>query len=176
MSKLIIEGGKRLQGKVRIPGAKNTILPILAATIISGKETVIQDCPKISDVELTLDILRDLGCNITRDGSTVTVDSSSVTKYTIDSSLMEKMRSSIKTLSGESVNRVQMNVYNLDDEKEFNEFARGNERLLKIHGSEDTVVYDPIKRTGVAISRLGANEAISIGAYVFALAKIDGNM
>ena len=95
MSKLIIEGGKRLQGKVRIPGAKNTILPILAATIISGKETVIQDCPKISDVELTLDILRDLGCDITRDGSTVTVDSSNLTKYTIDSSLMEKMRSSI---------------------------------------------------------------------------------
>ena len=95
MSKLIIEGGKRLQGKVRIPGAKNTILPILAATIISGKETVIQDCPKISDVELTLDILRDLGCDITRDGSTVTVDSSSLKKYTIDSSLMEKMRSSI---------------------------------------------------------------------------------
>ncbi len=95
MSKLIIEGGKRLEGKVRIPGAKNTILPILAATIISGKETVIQDCPKISDVELTLDILRDLGCGITRDGSTVIVDSSSLTKYTIDSSLMEKMRSSI---------------------------------------------------------------------------------
>ncbi len=95
MSKLIIEGGKRLQGKVRIPGAKNTILPILAATIISGKKTIITDCPQISDVELTLDILRDLGCDITREGSTVTVDSSSLSKYTIDSSLMEKMRSSI---------------------------------------------------------------------------------
>lgn len=90
--------------------------------------------------------------------------------------LLGKMRSSIKTLTGEKVNRVQMNVYNLDDEAEFNEFARGNERPLKIHGCDDTVVYDPIKRTGVAISRLGANEAISVGAYVFALAKIDGKM
>ena len=88
--------------------------------------------------------------------------------------LLEKMRSSISTLSGDSVKRVQMNVYDLDNENEFREFARGNGRPLQIHGSEDTVIYDPVKRTGVAISRLGASEAISIGAYVFALASIDG--
>ena len=88
--------------------------------------------------------------------------------------LLEKMRSSISTLSGDSVKRVQMNVYDLDNENEFREFARGNGRTLQIHGSEDTVIYDPVKRTGVAISRLGASEAISIGAYVFALASIDG--
>ncbi len=95
MSKLIIEGGKRLQGRIRVPGAKNTILPILAATIISGKKTVITDCPKISDVKLTLDILRDLGCNVIHEDSTVTIDSSSLLKYAIKSELMEKMRSSI---------------------------------------------------------------------------------
>lgn len=88
--------------------------------------------------------------------------------------LLEKMRSSISTLSGDEVKRVQMTVYDLDNENEFREFARGNGRPLKIHGSEDTVIYDPVKRTGVAISRLGASEAISIGAYVFALASIDG--
>lgn len=88
--------------------------------------------------------------------------------------LLEKMRSSISTLGGDKVNRVQMNVYDLDNENEFREFARGNGRPLKIHGTEDTVTYDPVKRTGVAISRLGASEAISIGAYVFALASLDG--
>ena len=88
--------------------------------------------------------------------------------------LLEKMRSSISTLGGDKVNRVQMNVYDLDNENEFREFARGNGRPLKIHGTEETVTYDPVKRTGVAISRLGASEAISIGAYVFALASLDG--
>ncbi|MDE6755897.1 MAG: ROK family protein, partial [Muribaculaceae bacterium] len=88
--------------------------------------------------------------------------------------LLEKMRSSLSTLSGDEVRRVQMNVYDLDNENEFREFARGNGKALKIHGTEDTVTYDPVKRTGVAISRLGASEAISIGAYVFALASLDG--
>lgn len=88
--------------------------------------------------------------------------------------LLEKMRSSIATLSGDKVNRVQMNVYNLDNEDEFREFARGNGQPLKVYGTEETVSYDPVKRTGVAISRLGASEAISIGAYVFALASLDG--
>lgn len=88
--------------------------------------------------------------------------------------LLEQMRSSLHTIGGESVKRVQMNVYDLDNAEEFREFARGNGRALKIHGSDDTVNYDPVKRTGVALSRLGASEAISIGAYVFALASIDG--
>lgn len=65
--------------------------------------------------------------------------------------LLEKMRSSISTLGGDKVNRVQMNVYDLDNENEFREFARGN-LPLKIHGTEETVTYDPVKRTGVAIS------------------------
>ncbi|MBE7020394.1 MAG: UDP-N-acetylglucosamine 1-carboxyvinyltransferase [Ruminococcaceae bacterium] len=95
MSKLIIEGGSRLSGKIRIPGAKNSILPILAATVISGKKTVLHDCPLIKDVELTLDILRKLGCTVESEGSTVTVDSSGVDSHVIDSTLMEKMRSSI---------------------------------------------------------------------------------
>lgn len=95
MNKLIVEGGRRLEGRVRIPGAKNSILPILAATIISGKKSVITDCPRISDVEITLDILKDLGCSIIYEEDTLTVDSSEIIKDTIDSSLMEKMRSSI---------------------------------------------------------------------------------
>ncbi len=49
----------------------------------------------------------------------------------------------------------------------------GDSRPLKIYGSEETVTYNPMKRTGVAISKLGASKAISIGAYVYALEMID---
>ncbi len=87
--------------------------------------------------------------------------------------LFESMRSKIATIAGDEVRRVQMNVYDLEDEDEFNTFANGAKRELKVYGSEKSVVYDPMKRIGVAISHLGASKAISLGAYAFALTQID---
>lgn len=87
-------------------------------------------------------------------------------------SLLEEMRSTLSTLSGETVQRVQMEVFDLDDEAEFARFAAGEARPLKVYGSERTVTYDPMKKTGVAISKLGASQAIAIGAYSFALANV----
>lgn len=88
-------------------------------------------------------------------------------------SLLDAIRGNLMTLKGDEVGRVQMKVYDLDNEDEFREFARGEARPLQIYGTEDTVIYDPVKATGVALSRLGASQAISIGAYVYALDRID---
>jgi hypothetical protein len=66
-----------------------------------------------------------------------------------------------------------MKVYDLDNEAEFEEFARGEQRKLKVYGSEEEVNYDPQKRIGVAISKMGASKAISVGAYTFALDQLD---
>lgn len=93
-------------------------------------------------------------------------------KYILPS-LMAEMRSTLRTLSGDEVQRVQMRIFNLDDEMEFAKFVVGDSRQIKIFGSEETVTYDPMKRTGIAISKLGASKAISIGAYVYALTSID---
>lgn len=87
--------------------------------------------------------------------------------------LLETIRGNLMTLNGDKVGRVQMKVYNLDNEDELREFAHGEARPLKVYGTEETVIYDPVKATGVALSRLGASQAISIGAYVFALDRID---
>lgn len=87
--------------------------------------------------------------------------------------LLSELRSNIYSLSGEQLNRVQMKVFDLDNPAEFEQFAKGSERELKVYGSERTVAYDPMKRTGVIISKLGASTAISIGAYSFALSQID---
>ena len=87
--------------------------------------------------------------------------------------LLKELRSQIKTLSGDSVNRVQMKVFNLDNEAEFELFAKGEQREIKVYGTDKTVVYDPMKRIGIAVSTIGASEAISVGAYAFALNKID---
>lgn len=93
-------------------------------------------------------------------------------KY-IKPALLETLRGKIKTLKGDELNRVQMKVYDLDDEAEFAAFAQGEQRKLKVYGTDKEVVYDPQKRVGVAISKLGASRAISIGAYTFALNQID---
>lgn len=87
--------------------------------------------------------------------------------------LLREMRSTLSTMGGESVQRVQMRVFDLDDELEFAKFVVGDPHPLRVYGSDDTVTYDPMKRTGVALSKLGASKAISIGAYVYALSEID---
>lgn len=93
-------------------------------------------------------------------------------KY-IKPSLLATLRGKIGTLKGDELNRVQMKVYDLDDEQEFAEFARGEQRVLKVYGSDKEVTYDPQKRIGVTISKIGASKAISVGAYTFALDQID---
>lgn len=87
--------------------------------------------------------------------------------------LLAEMRGKIRTLSGDEINRVQMRVFDLDNDAEFAEFARGAERELKVPGSDRVVKFDPMKRVGVAISKMGASKAISVGAYAFALAQLD---
>ena len=106
MGRIIINGGKQLAGRIKVTGAKNTILPILAAAIISGKKSVIHGCPHISDVDNTLEILNDIGCKTVFSGDTITVDSSGVSKYTIAEELMDKMRSSM-VLNGAVIARMK---------------------------------------------------------------------
>ena len=88
-------------------------------------------------------------------------------------SLLAELRGKLRTLKGDELNRVQMKVYDLDNEEEFAAFAKGEQRSLKVYGSDRTVEYDPQKRIGVMISKLGASRAISVGAYAFALAALD---
>jgi predicted NBD/HSP70 family sugar kinase len=87
--------------------------------------------------------------------------------------LFESLRSKMHTISGEELNRVQMKVYDLDNEAEFAEFAKGDARKIKVYGSDEEVTYDPQKRIGVTISKMGASKAISVGAYTFALDQLD---
>ena len=93
-------------------------------------------------------------------------------KYILPS-LLTEMRSQLHTFKGETLNRVQMKVYDLDDAAQFADFAQGDSRRIKVYGSEREIVYDPQKRIGVMTSRIGASKAISLGAYAFALNSID---
>ncbi len=95
MPKLIIEGSRRLEGEVNIQGAKNSILPILAASIICEDECIIHNCPDISDVKVTAKVLNSLGCKTHFESGTFIVESTNISKNDIPYSLMREMRSSI---------------------------------------------------------------------------------
>jgi len=86
--------------------------------------------------------------------------------------LLKEMRSTLRTLAGETTDRLLMKVYDLDDPQEFARFAHGEQRPLKVYGTDKEMVYDPHKRIGVMVSHIGATRAISLGAYAFALRSI----
>lgn len=95
MSKYHIKGGRALEGEVEISGAKNAALPILAASIVAGGESVLTSCPQISDVDSMMEILSSLGCRLLRRGETMSIDSSCMGSCIIPERLMGKMRSSV---------------------------------------------------------------------------------
>lgn len=95
MERLRIMGGNPLKGEVTLQGAKNSALPILAATILWGGTSLIRRCPRLSDVDAAMAILRHLGCDVERLGDDVRVQSDRVVNWTIPQKLMHEMRSSI---------------------------------------------------------------------------------
>ena len=95
MSHITIRGGKPLRGEITVQGAKNSVLPILAAALLAGDVCRIQGCPHLSDVDSACDILRYLGCRAQWDGGDLLVDSAALTRCDIPQSLMRRMRSSV---------------------------------------------------------------------------------
>ncbi len=90
-----ITGGKSLYGDIKIQGAKNAVLPIMAAAIITGCETELINCPELSDVDAAMSILRHLGCIAEREGDTVYINSHGMCRTDIPHDLMREMRSSV---------------------------------------------------------------------------------
>ncbi|MBR1842320.1 MAG: UDP-N-acetylglucosamine 1-carboxyvinyltransferase [Oscillospiraceae bacterium] len=95
MQELLITGGRRLSGEITISGAKNAVLPILAASLISGGVTIIENAPRLSDVESSLEILRMLGCEARWSQGNLYIDSKNAARCRIPAPLTGKMRSSV---------------------------------------------------------------------------------
>jgi len=93
--KYIIEGGRKLIGEVTVSGSKNASLPILAATILNKGISKLYNVPNIHDTQMTIKILRLLGCKVIKKGNKITIDSREAHGYEIPEELMGKMRSSV---------------------------------------------------------------------------------
>lgn len=94
MEKYLIQGQNRLEGSLRVHGAKNSALPILAATLITG-DCVIHNCPRLTDVDAACNILNYLGLDTKREADSIAVGSGGDCCCCIPDELMRMMRSSI---------------------------------------------------------------------------------
>ncbi len=93
--KIVINGGNRLHGELPVSGAKNSILPLLSATVLCKGESIIHNCPALSDVDTSIKILTALGCKCHFENSTITVNTDGICCNEISEQLMREMRSSI---------------------------------------------------------------------------------
>ena len=95
MDKYIINGGEKLYGKIEAQGAKNAVLPLLAASILTDEQVKIRGVPTIVDVENMMRILTELGCNVRRKNDCTVIDSSNAVSHEIPPRLTKELRSSV---------------------------------------------------------------------------------
>lgn len=95
MSVMYIRGGTPLEGELAVHGAKNSVLPILAACLLAREPVTLHNCPRLTDVTAALNILRRLGCGVSQEGHTVVVDPAGAAGSSISEEHMRSMRSSI---------------------------------------------------------------------------------
>ena len=98
MDRLLVTGGARLSGSVRVAGAKNAALKLLAASLLAPGRTVLRNVPRILDCSLMGEVLEHLGVGVARDGGSVVVDASVVTSVEAPYELVRRMRASIVVL------------------------------------------------------------------------------
>ncbi len=95
MQSYIIEGGRKIEGKIGVSGSKNAALPIMAATLLNDGVTKLYNIPHIKDTVETLKILEHIGCKIKKNDTNIEIDSRNIVLKEIPEKLMREMRSSV---------------------------------------------------------------------------------
>ncbi|MGH7892876.1 MAG: UDP-N-acetylglucosamine 1-carboxyvinyltransferase, partial [Thermodesulfobacteriota bacterium] len=98
MEKIVVEGGKRLEGEIKVSGAKNAVLPLMAACILSEGKNIITNVPDLADVRTMAKLLQILGADVEYDSGTLTIDSSGLNNWEAPYDLVKTMRASVLVL------------------------------------------------------------------------------
>ena len=107
----VINGRRRLCGDIHIHGAKNSVLPIMAATLMCNSKSVLHNCPRLSDTDDMLKILSCFGCKVKLEGDAVEIDPTSANAICPDRQIMQTMRSSVLLLGAMLTKFRTANVY-----------------------------------------------------------------
>ena len=94
MKKIIIDGGQEISGTIKISGAKNSIVALIPASILTSGKCVIKNVPDISDVRILLAIMRELGSEITFENETIIIDNGNVKNKEVTEEFASKLRAS----------------------------------------------------------------------------------
>src|SRR5438093_9802050 len=98
MARLIVTGGRSLRGSVRVNGAKNSALKLMAASLLADGRTVVRNVPRILDCQTMSEVLEHLGVEVAWEGSSVTVDPTGSGGFETPYELVSRMRASIVVL------------------------------------------------------------------------------
>ncbi|MCL2857223.1 MAG: UDP-N-acetylglucosamine 1-carboxyvinyltransferase [Oscillospiraceae bacterium] len=173
MAEYIIKGGTALSGEVEVHGAKNAVLPILAAALLTPKSTIL-NCPKLSDVAVACSILEHLGCSVSRQDDCINVDAGQLVSSVIHENLMREMRSSIVFLGAIIARCGQARVsmpggcelgprpINLHIEA----LEKLGVKIVEDHGYLDCTVPDRLRGASISLDfpSVGATENIMLAA------------
>ena len=170
MSRLLVKGREKLSGEVNVQGAKNSALPIIAASVLTKGENVLFNCPALSDIEASSQILRYLGCNVKRFHTTMLITADGLCRNDIPDVLMRKTRSSIIFL-GAVLARTGAVKLSLPGGCELgpmhlNALRQMGAEIVEKHGVIDCTAPKGLKGTKIALSfpSVGATEDIMIAA------------
>jgi glucokinase len=87
--------------------------------------------------------------------------------------MLSQLNGTISRTDGTKVDRLEVKVFNIEDEEQRARFMSGQRQQVSVPFSNRMVDYDPLKRIGVGLSRLGTSHAVAVGAYAYALGMID---
>lgn len=151
--RFLVQGGTRLEGSVRVDGAKNSVLKLMAATLLTEGTTTLRNCPQILDVPLMRDVLVGLGCEVEIDGSVVTITTPADVSPHADFDAVRQFRASVAVLGPLS--------------------ARCGEAYVALPGG-DAIGSRPLDMHQSGLEKLGATTYIQHGAVVARADKLTG--
>ncbi len=148
MQKLIIEGPTKLEGEIKIAGSKNSVLPMMAACLLSKKEVIIHNVPNISDVETMADILRVFGVRVESTHSTMILNAENASPKVVPKSLTEKLRASLLVM-GPALSRFgEVEIGFPGGDKIGSRPMDAHIEGLEMMGAKDKSTDDTVKLTG----------------------------
>ncbi|MHB1610346.1 MAG: UDP-N-acetylglucosamine 1-carboxyvinyltransferase [Sulfobacillus sp.] len=95
MGQFVVRGGRRLEGTLRVKGAKNAALPIMAAAIMANDIVVLNEVPRLRDIDVMIQVLQALGAKVWWESAQLIIDPTSIDQYVVPAELMQQMRASL---------------------------------------------------------------------------------
>lgn len=152
--RFLVTGGARLQGSVKVDGAKNSVLKLMAAALLAEGTTTLNNCPEILDVPLMKDVLEGLGCTVRIDGPTVVIDTPAELSPRADFDAVRQFRASVCVLGPLT--------------------ARCGEAIVALPGG-DAIGSRPLDMHQSGLEQLGATTHIEHGAVVARAEELRGS-